>query len=837
MMSRSLAVIVFGLGILGSASKAQQGRTGIAPSTFTAPRAFIENRGQWSNGSLFQMRRGNSVVAVQRDGFTIQMLRIGEYGLPLRRRGEPRPDGTVRGWNLRLRFLGANPSAIVEGVDELPGVHNWLRGSDPSGWVTKVHGYSQVRIRNLYPGIDLRLYERDAALEYDLDLHTGADPSRIALHLEGIASAGIDATGDIVLSTPWQDVVHSAAACRGVTAADGELPNAEFRQRTADVFNLDVRGWGGTTRLTIDPTLVYSTYLGGDNGEVPYALSATNGRVIVGGETLSYDFPLSAGAFQSINHDFGDGFVTSLTPDGSQLVFSTLFGGSGGDSVKDIAIDDTGLPIAVGLTSSADFPSTDGAYDEIQNGQGQDDAFVARLSGDGSDLVFSTFLGGSDHDPATRVVLGADESIYVAGQTESLDFPTTPNALASTFGASITAFAAHFSSDGSQLLASTMLGGTADSEGRGLGVDGEGNVFVGGRAHGNANVHIPVTPGAFDTTANGSKEAFVAKFTPDLSALVYCTYIGGDDFDDPWGMALASDGSVCIAGQTLSSDFPTTPGVFQKTNKGPPDGFVSMLDPTGSSLVFSTYMGGFSNDEIDEVKLGPDGSIFLAGDTTSSPNSFPVTPDGWDITKGGGGDTYLVRLTGDGKAVTYGTYIGGNGSSIDECRSMALDESGNAFVAGEAFSTDFPVTPGAFDSTLTDFKDCFVVRFAFAPWAWSDLGFGLPGAGVPKLTGNGTLQPGSAGELKLSGVLPVTSGVLVTGLTAINAPFKGGTLVPAPVVLLPLVVGVTGEVVLSWTAWPVGVPSGTTLDFQAWFHDPFGPKGWSASNALLGVTP
>jgi hypothetical protein len=421
-----LAVVALAASRAAAQSDGVVGRQG----ALSTPRAFVENRGQWGNGSLFQMRRGNSVVAVTRDGFTIQMLRMDGASTGNGDVDEVDRSASVSGWNVELEFRGASLLARVEGVEPLPGIHNYLLGNDPTRWVTYVPGYSRVRIAGLYPGVDLEVYERDGTLEYDLVLQPGADPDVIEVDVRGAFFIDLSPNGALVLRTPWQDIQHSAATCLAEGESDGAV-HAELRRLSPTGFGFEVSGWTGEQQLRIDPLVVYSTCLGGTNGEEPSGVAAHDGQVVVAGNTFSIDFPVTPGAFQESDSGSKDGFVTSFTADGSGLIFSTLFGGSNGEDVNDVRIAPDGKVIVVGsVVFAADFPVTAGAYDVSPSGSS--DGFVAALTADGSGLDFCTLLGGSDIDPVTRVQVGPDGSVYVTGLTESPDFPTTPNAFAGT---------------------------------------------------------------------------------------------------------------------------------------------------------------------------------------------------------------------------------------------------------------------------------------------------------------------------------------------------------------------------------------------------------------------
>jgi hypothetical protein len=309
--------------------------------------------------------------------------------------------------------------------------------------------------------------------------------------------------------------------------------------------------------------------------------------------------------------------------------------------------------------------------------------------------------------------------------------------------------------------------------------------------------------------------------------------------DVPWAIDVGVDGAPVVVGETGSSTaWPTTPGAFDTSFNGEGDAFVTKLGSSGSFLEFSTYLGGGDDDRAFDVALDAFGRVNVVGMTRSI--FFPTTPDGLDQTLNGTSfNGFLVQLDYAGAALLYGTYLGGtNNFAVDQSESVATGPGGCVCVSGATWSSDFPVTPGAYDTVLDgDIGEAYVMKFDFGPWC--DVGLGLAGTGdiVPSLSGQGTLQVGSAGSLQLQDAQPLASTYFVVGLAPLNVPLKGGMLLPEPVLVMPFVTGVAGDVVLSWMNWPAGVPAGTDLYFQCWISDAGGPKGFAASNGLQANTP
>ncbi len=329
-------------------------------------------------------------------------------------------------------------------------------------------------------------------------------------------------------------------------------------------------------------------------------------------------------------------------------------------------------------------------------------------------LVYSTYLGGSNSDYGGHgIAVDTSGNAYVTGQTYSSDFPTTPGAFQTTKNDDkhfSEAFVTKLNPTGTGLVYSTYLGGSGIDYGYGIAVDTSGNAYVTGYA----GSDFPTTPGAFQTTYGGDTDAFVTELNPTGSALVYSTYLGGSTGDISaadygYAVALGTAGNAYVTGKTYSSDFPTTPGAFQTTHGVFEDAFVTELNPTGSALVYSTYLGASGSDYGNGIAVDTSGNAYVTGYTYSS--DFPTTPGAFQTTFGGGfTDAFVTELNPTGTGLVYSTYLGGSGSGYDRGQAIAVDTSGNAYVAGDTDSSNFPTTPGAFQRTNAGEDDAFVTK-------------------------------------------------------------------------------------------------------------------------------
>ena len=355
-------------------------------------------------------------------------------------------------------------------------------------------------------------------------------------------------------------------------------------------------------------------------------------------------------------------------------------------------------------------------------------------------LLYSTFLGGSGPDFGFDIALDAAGNAYVTGSTLSPDFPVTAGAFDELYDDDVDAFIAKIDPSGGTLLYATFLGGGLRDKGEGIAVDGLGSAYVTGETR---SSDFPTTPGALDTVQDGDNDGFVAKIDPSGGSLIYGTFLGGNTVDLGRGIAVDGAGNAYVTGATLSPDFPTTPGAFDTSHNGSNDAFVAKLDPSGSSLVYGTYIGGGSSDGGSGIDIDGMGNAYVAGATFSS--DFPTTPGAFDTSFNLDLDVFVVKVDPSGGSLIYGTYLGGD--SDDMGLDVAVDGMGNAYVTGRTHSMNFPVTAGAFDASHNGLADAFVAKVDSAgasllygtylggTSADAGLGIAVDGAGSAYITG------------------------------------------------------------------------------------------------------
>ena len=690
-----------GEGALGSVSQAASDAAAGIPvdaAYGNLPLYFEANQGQVAPRVKFLARSASPTFFLTSTGaemaFTPHDPPAGGAFLP----GHPQPHGRPPGTVLRFTLIGAAPAPLVSGREELAGKANYFIGADPARWRTNVPIFAKVHYRAVYPGIDVVFYGTQGHLEHDFIVAPGADPRAITIGVEGADRLSVDAAGNLVLKITGGEVrFQKPVVYQEVDGVRRELAGG-YTLRSAHRIGFQVAAYDPRKRLVIDPVIFYAAGVGASGIHLGHAIAVdAAGNAYVAGATYAGDLPTTPGAFQVANTGGGDVFVTKLNPTGTRLIYSTYLGGSRNDSGQGIAVDAAGNAYVMGWTSSTDFPTTPGALQTIYGG-GFYNAFVTKVNPAGTRLVYSTYLGGNGDDQGLGIAVDAAGSAYVTGYAFSTNFPTTSGAFQTAKPGSFqNAFVAKLNPTGSApLVYSTYLGGSSIDIGQGIAVDAAGSAYVTGSTF---STNFPTTPGAFQTASKGGFHAFVTKLHPTGSAPVYSTYLGGSGIDIGQGIAVDAAGGAYVAGFTTSANFPTTPGAFQTAyGGGATDAFVTKLHPTGSALVYSTYLGGNRDDLGEGIAVDAAGNAYVTGFTTST--NFPTTPGAFQTAYGGGrADAFATKLNPTGSTpLVHSTYLGGSGD--DYGAGIAADAAGNAYVTGLDTSTNFPTTQGAFRSAV-----------------------------------------------------------------------------------------------------------------------------------------
>ena len=710
-----------------------------------------------------------------------------DQGQRAARSGSPTMD--VR---LRMQLVGASPNAAITGTDELPGKSNYFIGNDPNQWLTNVPNYARVRYHDVYPGVDLVYYGNEGQLEYDFVVAPGGDPRAIRLNLvreeEGSrqkAESGkwlrIDRQGDLVVSLDGGEVRFHKPIVYQDQSTDTRHSSPVTRHYLDGRFVIDrhqqvafrVAAYDRTRPLVVDPSLAYSTYLGGNQLDVGYGIAVDdNGNTYIAGQTCSPNFPKMNPEQPSLAGQC-DAFVTKLDATGTALVYSTYLGGSqgevgspAGNSAAGITVDSKGDVYITGITNATDFPTTARSFETTYQ-RGDSDAFITKLNASGSALVYSTYLGGSDSDSGNAITIDSSGDAFVTGETYSNPFPTTKGAFQTVYGGRGDAFVTELNPNGTALVYSTYLGGELQDAGNGIAVDDVGSAFVTGSTYSDffPVVHaIQENCGGYDPThvppCPLARDAFVTKFAPNGSSLVYSTYLGGSKDDVGTAMALDPLGAAYIAGFTTSVDFPVRPGALQITLAGTQNAFVTKVDPLGGApFAYSTYLGGSRVDAATAIAVDSNEVAYVTGGTASP--DFP-TVSALQPTLAGPlvfpGDAFVSKMNPFGTGLIYSSYLGGG--NLDEGNGIAVDRSLAVYVTGSTLSSDFPTAPSSFQATQGGAGDAFVSKFdsltaAVAEVSPRNLIFPPQGLGIPSAPKTITITNSGDATLIISSIVEV----------------------------------------------------------------------------------
>ena len=584
----------------------------------------------------------------------------------------------MHGERVRVRFDGANRGAALEGIEPLAARANFFIGRDPREWRTGLPTFQKILYRNLYRGIDLTYSGTRDRIKSEFTVAPGADPRLIRLEYSWPVS--IAANGDLIARSAGSELRERAPEIFQETAGGRAHVAGRYRLIDEHTAGFEVDSYDASLPLVIDPVISYSTYLGGTGISAVTGVAVdSGGNSYVTGWTEALDFPI-AGALQAANRGGVDAFVAKFNPTGTALVYATYIGGGGDDRAAGIAVDSSGDAYVTGSTASSDFPLAAAIRPALG---GSKTAFVLKLNAVGNTLLFSTYFGGTNWETGNAIALDGSGNVYVAGDTQSANFPVFA-AAQSTIGGGMDAFVTELTSTG-QLAFSTFLGGAGNEHAGGIAVDASDNVYVAG---GTYSTNFPLVA-PIQGVNGGGQDAFVTKFAARGSAILYSTYLGGNGTGgSEQANAVAADGSgnAYVTGVTNSSNFPVTSGAYQTAFSGVQDAFVTKINGAGNTLVYSTYLGGTSFDWASGIGVDSGGSAYAAGYTSSG--DF-ATVNGVQAAFGGMYDAFVTKLNAAGNGLAFSTYFGGSGSDV--ANGIAVDGSGNMFVGGQTSSFNLPL--------------------------------------------------------------------------------------------------------------------------------------------------
>ena len=666
-----------------------------------------------------------------------------------------------------MSFVGAAASATISGNTELAGKINYLLGSNPAQWQTCVPTYAKVSVEQLYPGVSVVYYGTGRQLEYDFNLAAGVNPGAVVLRFDGAEKISVNPQGELVISLPGGDIIQHQPLVYQNTGEVRHEVSSGYKILDARTATFAIGSYNHSQPLVIDPVLSYSTYFGGNAGEAALSVAVdASGSIYIAGKTFSTAFsnniPWSTtNAYQTNFHGgtlTGDAFVAkfnNLGIIGTNLIYLTYLGGSGDDGADGVAIDSQGDAYVGGYTSSSNFPTAN-----ILSGSGlstnisgtflsgfgyRTDAFIAELNTNGSGLIYSGLLGGTESDAVLGIAVDTNSgTAFVTGYTYSTNFPCTTNALSKKLSCpysqyyNANAFVAEIAPNGTNLNYSTYFGGTNGGVGKidsGQAISfNNRTVFVAGYT---SSTNFPIANAITNynflngstNQINPASDAFVAAFTNnDTSAtnlvLLYSTFLGGTNNDGANGIAADASGNAYVVGWTVSTNFPYTNALASFSNSSPSfvhtniagfafatNAFLTQIkwNGTSASIGFSAMFGGVGLDVANGVALDAANNIYVVGSASST--NFPVTTNNLlgslRATNSGGSDVFVTAFKSDGSALLYSTYLGG--SADDFGYGIAVDAAGNAYVTGQTLSTNFP-SFNARQTTLNGTNDAFLIK-------------------------------------------------------------------------------------------------------------------------------
>ena len=797
-------------------------RPRLAAAYSRLPLSFEVNRGQAPAPVQFLARGAGYALFLAPDGTTL-VLSDGQ--------------GLTRSSALAMRLAGADSGVFIGGVEKLPGEVNYFLGNDPRAWRTHIPTFGRVAYHNVYPGVDLVYYGHSGQLEYDFVVAPGADLRRIQLALD--AKPRLTSGGDLALSLGSSEVrfrkpvIYQAGPDGSKHLVDGGYVIGPASRSAAhgneSLIGFRVADYDRSRPLVIDPTFTYASYLGGTGTDTALGLAVdSTGDVYVTGQTTSTNFPLKT-PYQSTLSGSSDAFVTKISPDGLSIVYSTYLGGGTPDTTSTspadavcgiaagvttastkgaaIAVDSSGAAYVTGNTNVSDFPSTTGAKQTTIGGNF--DAFVTKLNSDGSSLSYSTYTGGSQDDCGMAIAVDTAGEAYVAGSTSSKNFIVTKGAYQTAYNGTATAngfFMELGSTGAAPANYATFLGGSTSDAAQGIALDPACTTtncaaYLTGQT---TSIDFPVSATAYQKTSGGETDAFVTEINPAESgagSLVYSTYFGGTGNDIAYGIAVDSTGNAYIGGSTTSSGkFPVSSGAYSTALKGTEDAFVAKLDAGGSTLSYSTYLGGSGVDSAAAIAIDSTGDAFVTGNTKST--DFPVlqpVQSSCATTSGALCDDAFVTSVGpDGAYLNFSSYLGGG--LHDAGNAVAVDASDNLYVAGATLSTDFPSTAGVFQPACATSStgvcgNAFIAEIGPASPAVQltpqVVPFGADALGVPSASQTITVTNNSGSAVTFTSIAATGSYQVVTNGTSCftSVPLSFGSSCAVAVTFTPTVAG------------------------------------------------
>jgi len=689
---------------------------------------FIANEGQIQNESVrFYARTFGGTLNVTKEGELV-------YFLPVKGSVSGNGGSESKKWIVLKERIVGGKSSEVKGEEESPTRMSTFKGNDPSKWKSNIQTYGTVSLGEVYDGIELKLKAYGKKVEKLFYLKPDAKAEEIKVRFDGVKGLSVNKDGELEVSTELgvvkftKPVAYQVINGKRVDVVANYIINP-LPPSFTPLESLGIYAGDAINRkhqFLIEGGVKAPPFLtgftkggqGGFNSELP-SLALRSGVGQTPNSDLIYGFKVG---------DYNKNYPLIIDP----LLASTFIGGDSSDVAQAIALDPSGNIYITGYTNGSgstppvNFPTTSGAYQEKFNEGGETDIFISKFNATLTTLLASTCLGGTitctewscgpnGADIPNDMKIDASGNVYIGGDTHARDFPTTEGAFDTnpSMWYSSEGFVSKLDSSLSHLLASTFI--NKDTFGEyssvySLALGSDGSVYIAGKTSGSAPV-----PGGYQTTSKGWGDGFVGKMDSSLSTMLAFTFIGGTGDDSVNSITLDSSGNIFLAGNTNSTDYPTTAGAYDTTHNGNWDVTVSKFDANLANLLASTYLGGSVNEYGNAIALDRSGSVFVAGTTDSS--DFPTTTGAYCTTRSSGNDIFVAKLNSNLTSLLASTFIGGNWFEGINRHGLIIDSTGNIFIAGSTGSSDFPTTVGADNTTFNkgayqyDVYDAFISKF------------------------------------------------------------------------------------------------------------------------------
>ncbi len=636
---------------------------------------FDENKRQWDSRVLYRADIPGGNIYLEKNAFTYFLYNKDEVAaLRPHRASDSSFNGTVHFHSFRAELYASNPNPEVTASGPSSYYKNYFTGSDSSRWAHEVRSYEEVTYREVYPSVDLHVYSRYSDLKYDFIVRPGGEPSNVKILYRGADCLSVS-KGNLVIHTSLGDLVDQQPYAYQVVRGERKKTPCFFVLNGNEVSFVFPRGYDKSLPLVIDPVLVCSTFTGSTADNWGYTATYDNaGNIYTGGIAASFGYPTTMGAYQT----------------------SFAGGGSGGNN----------YPFDISIT---------------------------KFNSSGSALLYSTYLGGSENENPSSIIVDNNDELIIYGQTYSSNFPVTGGAYDVSYNGKADIIIAKFNSSGTSLVASTFIGGSNDDgvninanfftfgtlkfnygdEARGdIEVDGSNNCYI---ASCTQSSNFPVSGGAAQGTfGGGTEDACVFSMNSSLSSLQWSTFLGGTSDDAAYSLALDASQYVYVTGGTCSSDFPSTAGVLNPSYQGGlADGFITYLMFNGTFVAYSTFIGTSAYDQSFFVQLDKNSNVYIYGQTKGS---YPVSTG---VYSNPGSSQFIHKLNPQLSATVYSTVFGTGSSTpnvspaaflVDTCENVYASGWGGSCLglgANPGTTTGLPVTSNAFQST-TDGCDFYL---------------------------------------------------------------------------------------------------------------------------------